>query len=109
MAIAIAVISCQNFPLSKHPSSAVTIKLSGWAGNPIEQQLLKQLLQDFEAQHPDIKVRYEVISDQYMDVITTRLIGEAAPDIFYMESLEAPFFYGSEYPRTVEFLHYPRI
>ncbi|MDB9398633.1 ABC transporter substrate-binding protein [Microcystis aeruginosa CS-567/02-A1] len=94
MAIAIAVISCQNFPLSKHPSSALTIKLSGWAGNPIEQQLLKQLLQDFEAQHPDIKVRYEVISDQYMDVITTRLIGEAAPDVFYMESLEAPFFMG---------------
>ncbi|MBE9199253.1 MULTISPECIES: ABC transporter substrate-binding protein [unclassified Nodularia (in: cyanobacteria)] len=92
MAIAIAVISYQNFQLPKHSTTAVTIKLSGWAGNPVEQKLLRQLLQDFEIQHPNIKVRYEVISDQYMDVITTRLIGEAAPDVFYLESLEAPFF-----------------
>lgn len=92
MAIAIAFMIYQNFQLPKHSTTAVTIKLSGWAGNPVEQKLLRQLLQDFEIQHPHIKVRYEVISDQYMDVITTRLIGEAAPDVFYLESLEAPFF-----------------
>jgi multiple sugar transport system substrate-binding protein len=92
VAIALVVIAYPNLPLLKAPTTAVTIKLSGWAGNPLEQQLLKQLLKEFELQHPDIKVRYEVISDQYMDVITTRLIGEAAPDVFYLESLEAPFF-----------------
>ncbi len=92
VAIALVVITYPNLPLLKAPTTAVTIKLSGWAGNPLEQQLLKQLLKEFELQHPDIKVRYEVISDQYMDVITTRLIGEAAPDVFYLESLEAPFF-----------------
>lgn len=92
VAIALVVIAYPNLPLLKAPTTAVTIKLSGWAGNPLEQQLLKQLLKEFERQHPDIKVRYEVISDQYMDVITTRLIGEAAPDVFYLESLEAPFF-----------------
>jgi multiple sugar transport system substrate-binding protein len=92
LAIALVVITYPNLPLLKPPTTAVTIKLSGWAGNPLEQQLLKQLLKEFELQHPDIKVRYEVISDQYMDVITTRLIGEAAPDVFYLESLEAPFF-----------------
>lgn len=92
LAIALVVITYENFPLLKPPTTAVTIKLSGWAGNPLEQQLLKELLQQFEEQHPDIKVRYEVISEQYMDVITTRLIGEAAPDVFYLESLEAPFF-----------------
>ncbi|CEJ44767.1 ABC transporter substrate-binding protein [Umezakia ovalisporum] len=91
MAMAIAVISYQNFPLSNQTNTTVTIKLSGWAGNPIEQKLLKQLLQDFELEHPHIKVKYEVISDQYMDVLTTRLIGEAAPDVFYLESVEAPF------------------
>ncbi len=42
-------------------------------------------------QHPTIKVKYEVISDQYMDVIKTRLVGEAAPDVFYLDALEAPF------------------
>lgn len=89
MAIAIAIVSCHHLPLLSKP--LVTIKLSGWAGSPIEQTLLKQVLQDFEAQHPAIKVKYEVISDQYMDVIKTRLVGEAAPDVFYLDALEAPF------------------
>ncbi|MHC5597837.1 MAG: ABC transporter substrate-binding protein [Nostoc sp.] len=93
MAIAIAIIACQSLELPSKPltSTAVTIKLSGWGGSPIEQKLLRQVLQDFEVQHPTIKVKYEVISDQYMDVIKTRLVGEAAPDVFYLDALEAPF------------------
>ncbi|MBD2384075.1 ABC transporter substrate-binding protein [Cylindrospermum sp. FACHB-282] len=87
--IAIAIISCHSLPLPN--TSSVTIKLSGWGGSPVEPKLLTQVLQDFEAQHPAIKVKYEVISDQYMDVIKTRLIGEAAPDVFYLDALEAPF------------------
>ncbi|MEH2054008.1 ABC transporter substrate-binding protein [Nostoc sp.] len=93
LAIAIAIIACQSLQLPSKPlaSTAVTIKLSGWGGSPVEQKLLRQVLQDFEAQHPAIKVKYEVISDQYMDVIKTRLVGEAAPDVFYLDALEAPF------------------
>jgi multiple sugar transport system substrate-binding protein len=93
MVIAIAIIACQSLQLPSNPSTstAVTIKLSGWGGSPVEQKLLRQVLQDFEAQHPTIKVKYEVISDQYMDVIKTRLVGEAAPDVFYLDALEAPF------------------
>nr|WP_138498408.1 ABC transporter substrate-binding protein [Nostoc sp. PA-18-2419] len=93
IAVAIAFIACDTLQLpSKHSAStAVTIKLSGWGGSIVEQKLLSQVLQDFEARHPNIKVKYEAISDQYMDVIKTRLVGEAAPDVFYLESLEAPF------------------
>jgi multiple sugar transport system substrate-binding protein len=69
-----------------HP---VTIKLSGW-GDPIERRLLKQVLQDFETTHPNIKVKYEVIAEQYMDVIQARLIGNAAPDVFYLDAIQAP-------------------
>ncbi|MBD2359828.1 ABC transporter substrate-binding protein [Anabaena minutissima FACHB-250] len=87
IAIAITIISCHNLPKPNH----VTIKLSGWGGSPVEQRLLKQVLQDFAAEHPQIKVKYEVIPDQYMDVIKTRLVGEAAPDVFYLDALEAPF------------------
>ncbi|MEB3216939.1 MAG: ABC transporter substrate-binding protein [Nostocales cyanobacterium 94392] len=72
-------------------SDIVNIKLSGWGASSVEQKLLKKLLHDFELEHPDIKVKYEVINDQYMDVIKTRLIGEAAPDVFYLDALEAPF------------------
>ncbi len=70
----------------------VTLKLSGWSASPAEQRLLNQVLRDFEASHPSIRVRFEVIADQYMDVIKTRLIGDAAPDVFYLDAMEAPFF-----------------
>ena len=67
----------------------VTLTLSGW-GDPIERQLLQQVINNFEAKHPKIKVKYEVIADQYMDVLKTRLIGETAADVFYLDALEAP-------------------
>lgn len=78
---------------SWHPSSdlPVTLKLSGWGASPIESRLLQQVLRQFEAGHPGIRVRFETISDQYMDVIKTRLIGDAAPDVFYLDALDAPF------------------
>jgi multiple sugar transport system substrate-binding protein len=94
VAIALWVIACHNLPnpsASRGPT-AVTIKLGGWIASPAEQKLLKEVLQDFEAQHPGIKVRHEVINDQYMDVIKTRLVGEAAPDVFYLDAIDAPFF-----------------
>ncbi|WP_371416400.1 ABC transporter substrate-binding protein [Dolichospermum sp. UHCC 0299] len=93
MIIAIAIISYHNWPLPK-PPPFITVKLSGWTGNPLEQRLLKEVIEDFEKQHPQIKVKYEAISDQYMDVIKTRLVGEAAPDVFYLDALEAPFLMG---------------
>jgi ABC-type glycerol-3-phosphate transport system substrate-binding protein len=64
-------------------SGAITITLSGWQSNPNEKQLLEQVLNKFEAQHLNIKVKHEVINDQYMDVIKTRLIGDAAPNEQY--------------------------
>jgi multiple sugar transport system substrate-binding protein len=93
VAIAFLVIGCQNLPLphATTTTTPVIIKLSGWGADPTEQKLLKQVLKDFEVQHPGIKVKYEVIADQYMDVIKTRLIGEAAPDVFYLDAFEAPF------------------
>lgn len=83
------VWACQ----ATEPISAdlVTLKMSGWGASPAEQRLLDQLLRQFEATHPKIRVKFEVIADQYMDVIKTRLIGDAAPDLFYLEALEAPF------------------
>ncbi|MGB3641092.1 MAG: ABC transporter substrate-binding protein [Rivularia sp. (in: cyanobacteria)] len=93
LAFTLLTAGFNNLFLSKSSTSSdiVTIKLSGWGASSVEQKLLKQLLQDFEVEHPAIKVKYEVINDQYMDVIKTRLIGEAAPDVFYLDALEAPF------------------
>jgi multiple sugar transport system substrate-binding protein len=91
LCVALLVVGCHLFATTKSLSEQVTLKLSGWGASPVEQQLLNQVLRDFEVSHPKIKVRFEVIADQYMDVIKTRLIGDAAPDVFYLEAVEAPF------------------
>ncbi len=67
----------------------VTITLSGWS-NLSEKELLQQVLNNFEVQHPRIKVQYNVIADAYMDVLKTRLIGETAADVFYLDAFTAP-------------------
>ncbi|MEW6493187.1 MAG: ABC transporter substrate-binding protein [Cyanobacteriota bacterium] len=74
----------------RKPEAGITVTLSGWQSSPNEKQQLEQVLNQFEAQHPNIKVKHEVINDQYMDVIKTRLIGDAAPDVFYLDAFEAP-------------------
>lgn len=79
------LISC-----SSNADPVTSVTLSGWQSSPAEKQLLEQVLREFEATHPQIKVKFEVITDQYMDVIKTRLIGDAAPDVFYLDALEAP-------------------
>ncbi|MBB6673266.1 ABC transporter substrate-binding protein [Cohnella nanjingensis] len=68
----------------------VEVTLAGWGASPEEQALLQQVLDEFQAKNPNIKVKYEVIADQYMDVIKTRLIGNEAPDVFYLDAFEAP-------------------
>lgn len=76
---------------TKEPAAEkVTVTLAGWGASPEEQDLLNQTLKEFEAKYPNVKVNYEVIADQYMDVIKTRLIGGEGPDVFYLDAFEAP-------------------
>ena len=85
-------LGCQpSWNLTNSVSKPVTVKLSGWGASPVEKRLLLEVLKDFERSHPQIRVKFEVISDQYMDVLKTRLIGDAAPDVFYLDAVEAPF------------------
>jgi multiple sugar transport system substrate-binding protein len=94
LGISLAGLSAGCQPLWKAANSApkpVTVKLSGWGASPIEKKLFLEVLKDFERSHPTIRVKFEVIADQYMDVLKTRLIGDAAPDVFYLDAVEAPF------------------
>jgi multiple sugar transport system substrate-binding protein len=84
-------VGCQPLWQAAHQGSKpVTVKLSGWGASPVEKRLLQDVLKDFEQTHPGIRVKFEVIADQYMDVLKTRLIGDAAPDVFYVDAVEAP-------------------
>ena len=71
--------------------------------------MLQKLLRDFEVKYPGIVVKYEAINDQYMDVIKTRLIGEAAPDVFYLDALEAPFLMSQNVLEPLDNYHYAPI
>ncbi len=71
-------------------TNQIEITLSGWQSSPNEGKLLDKVIREFEAKNPTIKVKKEVINSQYVDVIRTRLIGEVAPDVFYLEAFEAP-------------------
>lgn len=104
MMVAIALVACQSSWRVTQPNSAapVVLKLSGWGASPVEKSLLRQVLNDFEAEHPNIQVRFEEIADQYMDVLKTRLIGDAAPDVFYLDALEAPFLMSQEVLEPLE-------
>jgi multiple sugar transport system substrate-binding protein len=81
---------------TQNPDRITTVTLSGWQSNPTERELLERVLKKFEAEYPDIKVKFEVINERYMDVIKTRLIGDAAPDVFYLDSFEAPLLMSHE-------------
>lgn len=77
-------------PKKEPKQEQVTITLNGWGSSPTETELFNQVIADFEATHPHIKVNFEVIADQYMDVIKTRLVGGEAGDVFYLDAFEAP-------------------
>ncbi|MFD0049616.1 ABC transporter substrate-binding protein [Actinomycetes bacterium NPDC127524] len=75
---------------SEEKDKKVTITLAGWGSSPEETKLLDSVLKDFETAHPNIHIKHEVIQDQYMDVMKTRLIGGQGPDVFYLDASEAP-------------------
>jgi multiple sugar transport system substrate-binding protein len=91
------IVSCQIHPAwldgvdnTRLGDRPVILKLGGWGSSPSEQRLFQKVLTTFEADHPQIQIKFETVADQYMDVLKTRLIGDAAPDVFFLDSFEAP-------------------
>ncbi len=68
----------------------VEIRFSGWTSSPTEGKLVEKLLEDFEEDHPNIKVKYEPIQGSYMDKLQTQLASGTAPDVFYLDSVWLP-------------------
>ncbi len=61
------------------------IKISSW-GSPEENQILVDLLNDFQAKHPDIKVELQRIPyNDYTTKLLTQIAGGLAPDVVFTE------------------------
>lgn len=59
------------------PRETVTLKWSSWEPEPTE------FIKAFTDAHPDTKIEYEILSsDQYINIINTRLLSGEGPDIF---------------------------
>lgn len=60
-----------------------------------QERAFAEIIAAFEAQHPDIKVVYQPIPyDQFMQTMTTRTVGGAAPDMAYVLDRWANAFAG---------------
>ena len=84
-ALALALVAC-----NRAPADANTITLAAWASPPAEALALDHSIAAFTAA-TGIKVRKEVITDKYMDVMRSRFASRNTPDVFYLDSHEAPF------------------
>ena len=75
---------------AQRESGRTEIVLAGW-GNTQEVAMLNQLMADFEAGNPDIKVKFIHIQQNFNTVLLTMMAGGRSPDIFYV----APVTLGS--------------
>ncbi len=67
------------------------VQLALWANLPSEQAALFDAIVEFGRQ-TGITVRAQVITDKYMDVMRSRFAARKPPDLFYLDSHEAPAF-----------------
>jgi len=67
-----------------------SIRLTGAPSGPVETDLVNQVLKDFSAAFPDVKVTFEPISTDYFTKLQTDLAAGTVADVFYLDSLPAP-------------------
>jgi len=63
-----------------------TISMMGW-GSPLEKQNVQKGLDMFQQQHPDIKVKWIHVPQDYFTKLKTALAGGTPPDVFWTGNL----------------------
>ncbi len=61
----------------------VTLKFMGWEASPLETQSVKEGLEQFMKENPNIKVEYTPVAGDYDAKLLTMMAGNAAPDVFF--------------------------
>ncbi len=64
--------------------------LQGWSAGAVEAPILDQLLVDFQAQYPKIKVKFEPVAGEYPAAMAAKFSAGDPPDVFYVDSAFAP-------------------
>lgn len=61
------------------------LRLAGFSAGNVEDEILREVLDTFEATCPEYTVEFEVIAGEYGPVMLTRLGAGDAPDLFYVQ------------------------
>ncbi len=56
----------------------------GWEASPLETESVKQGLEQFMKENPNIKVEYTPVAGDYRAKLLTMMAGNAAPDVFFI-------------------------
>lgn len=64
---------------------------TGWGG-PEEKAVFSTLVQEFMRLHPEIKIRYIVVPQNYMQKLQIMMAGGTPPDVFYIPDGDFPAF-----------------
>ncbi|MCD6159682.1 MAG: ABC transporter substrate-binding protein [Kosmotoga sp.] len=74
------------FAFSVSALAVINIKISGWPGNPIEEGVIKSIVEKFNETHSDIQVEWTPIPGDFRQMIITQFSAGTAPDIFYVDT-----------------------
>lgn len=67
------------------------IVFTGWGG-PEEKDTFTRLVNEFMRENPDIKVRYVIVPQNYMQKLQIMMAGGTPPDVFYIPDGDFPAF-----------------
>lgn len=65
---------------------ATNVTLAGWSSGPDEDALVQQMVDQFNATHPNIHATWSVINGDYTTAMTARFAAHNPPDVFYVDS-----------------------
>lgn len=68
-----------------------TIQFSTW-GSPEEMDILRPLVQEFEASHPELKVEILHIPDKYYQKLHALLAANLSPDVMFVNNIQFPMY-----------------
>ncbi|MDK2952591.1 MAG: multiple sugar transport system substrate-binding protein [Kosmotogales bacterium] len=78
------VLLCMFFIVS-FSYAVTTVRITGWPGNPTEEGVIMDIVEEFNATHDDIQAVWEPLPGDYRQMIITQFSAGTAPDLFYVD------------------------
>jgi multiple sugar transport system substrate-binding protein len=66
------------------PDISGTLRVAGWSAGDVEDGILRNVLDEFEAMYPNVTVEFDVVAGEYPAIVLTRLGAGDYPDLFYV-------------------------